>query len=127
LFTFWYFILIVLLVIFGIAKLYNYLTGLKVKTTQRMPTQVLLMIPAILIFYIGARGGLQSKAISPVTSLQYVDAPLSPLVYNTCFSLGTSFKYRRLEEQKYFSDDASLNKYFSQTHCYYKDTLPRQK
>ncbi len=124
--TFWYFIVICLLVIYCIARLYNYLTGIRERTIQRLTVQVAFMLAAIAIFVLGARGGLQLRPISPITSLQYVDAPLSPLVYNTCFSLGSSFEYRSLDEQKYFTENNELKNYFSQTKCYHKDSIPQK-
>ncbi len=127
LFTFWYFIVIALLVIYGIARLYNFFTGLENNGRQRTWIQVLLMFPAMGLFILGARGGLQLRPISPITSLQYVDAPLSPLVYSTCFSLGTSYKSRHLDEKQYFNSEADLNKNFNQIHFYHKDSLPQKK
>ncbi len=125
--TFWYFIVICILVIYGIAKLYNYLTELKDDAEQKTHYQILLMIPAGVFFIIGARGGFQSRAISPITALKYVDAPLSPMVYNTCFSLGTSYEYRQLEETNYFVDEKAKDQFFTQERCYAKEGQPLKK
>jgi phosphoglycerol transferase MdoB-like AlkP superfamily enzyme len=121
--TFWYFIVICFIVIYGIAKLYNYLTALKAPAKQRMPVQVILMVLTLGLFVIGARGGLQMRPISPITSLQYVDAPLSPLVYNTCFSLGSSMEHRHLKEAAYFADTHATKEYFDLERYYHRDSV----
>jgi phosphoglycerol transferase MdoB-like AlkP superfamily enzyme len=124
--TYWYLIVFCFIVIYSLIKVYNSFTGLKEKRGQKTWVQILLMLPAIALFIVGARGGLQLRPISPITALQSVDAPLSPMVYNTCFSLGCSFEFRSLEEQKFFSDEQELKKQFSQTRCYYNDSLPQK-
>ncbi len=125
--TFWYFIVICILVIWGIARLYNYFTALKETSTQKTKTQILFMMPAIMLFWIGIHGGFQEPKISPVTSLKYVDAPLSPLVYNTCFSLGTSLEYRILQPKNFFTNEEELKQHFSLLHCYTKDTIAQKR
>ncbi len=125
--VYWYVIVICFLMFYGMAKIYNYLTKLEVETSQKTGIQLLLLLPAIAIFIIGARGGTQKKAIGTVNSMEHTNAVLSPMVYNTCFSIGSSLFDRYIEEQNYFTDTTELNKYFSQTRCYYTDTLPQKK
>ncbi len=125
--TFWYFLVICLFIIYAIAKAYYYFTRLKEIKRQRFGIQAILMLISMPLFILGARGGLQYRPISPITSLQYVDASLSPMVYNTCFSIGTSFQFRSLKEQVFFQEDQELKSYFTPIHCYYNDSLPRKE
>ncbi len=125
--SFWYLIFFCFVIVYGIIKLYNYYAQLNEQGRQKPWVQIILMFVSMPFFVLGARGGLQYRPISPITSLQYVDAPLSPMVYNTCFSLGTSFQFRSLKEQIYFKEEQELKNNFSQTHCYYNDSLPQRR
>lgn len=125
--TFWYLVIVFLLLIWALSIVYRRFTMPVSFRKTRIGIQTLIMLPLVGLFIIGARGGLQYRPISPITALQYVDAPLSPLVFNTCFSIGTSYQMKGLEEKPYFSDAATVEKWFSQKKCYAIDSVPMQK
>jgi len=124
---FWYVIVVCVAMFYGMAKLYNYLTQLKTEKKQNPVIQMVLMFLALVFFGIGARGGIQSKAIGTVNSMQYTNSVLSPMVYNTCFSIGSSLIDRYLDEKNYFTSDEELTEHFNQTRCYFKDSMPQKK
>lgn len=125
--TFWYLVIVFVVLIYFLARVYRRFAMPALVRSQRLWVQFLLMFPLLGLFVIGARGGLQLRPISPITALQYVDAPLSPMVFNTCFSIGTSYQMKGLEEKHYFADKAAMETLFTQTKCYAQDSVPMLK
>ena len=81
------------------------------KARANYPLQFFLLVLFTGITIIGARGGLQKKPITPITSLQYVDVSVSALVTNTPFQFIHSFSQARPLPKQYFPE-AALNNEF---------------
>ncbi len=65
--------------------------------------QILIFIGSLILFGIGARGGVQLRPLMPITAIQYVDDNrLAPLISNTSLGLIFSSQQTFLEEQSYF-------------------------
>lgn len=75
------------------------------------PAQFALLAGAAAVMLVGARGGWQKKPITPITSLQYGDASLAPLITNTPFVFIHSIGQAHATPARYFSDDAVRNEF----------------
>ncbi len=84
-------------------------------------------ILGIVLFGIGARGGLQLRPVMPITAIQYVDNPnLAPLVNNTSLSLIFSSQQHFLKEKTYFQDKEQES-IFNSTRQYHYETAMEKK
>ncbi|MCH2044089.1 MAG: LTA synthase family protein [Saprospiraceae bacterium] len=72
--------------------------------------QSIILLISIPFIFIGMRGGLQLRPVTPHTSLTYVSSPLyAPLVTNASLGLIMSFQQQHIEEKNYL-DKATLEK-----------------
>ena len=104
-FDFWYVLLLIALLLFVVTHLYS--------TTYKQPLvsnktnyfkQTLLLIPAVALFVIGARGGLQYKPINMQTAAQYASPQFIPLVLNTPFTIIKTIGKGELKDVLYMSE-----------------------
>lgn len=80
------------------------------------PYQLLIMLAICTCSFIGARGGIQPKSLSPDSASEYVeDARLTSLIINTPFSVIYAFGHRQLQAPQYFDSD-ELHKLYSAEH-----------
>ncbi|MEZ5014007.1 MAG: sulfatase-like hydrolase/transferase [Chitinophagales bacterium] len=94
------------------------------------PYQLIIMLGVLTFSFIGARGGIQQKPLSPDNAIVRVnDSRLSSLVINTPFSVIYAFGHRQLQEPLYFNE-TELPKKYSMFHenaqCYHwPDTIQK--
>ena len=106
------------LALLGLVSLFIFNTLYK-KTTLSSPplktywlTQILLFIFGIVIFIVAARGGLQHRPLTPLSSAEFAsDLRLMPLVSNTTLNVIHSSGQRFLAEKTYMSDTAAEHIY----------------
>lgn len=131
----WYFVLLAIVVIFGMWKLYRMprLTYKDFMTArQRLAftgVHVLILVIAVPLAIGGCRGGLQS-GVRPITisnANQYVSRPAEcAVVLNTPFSLLRTLGKNVFVIPSYYKDEVSLKKTFNPIHTP-SDTLTANK
>ncbi len=99
LFVFWLFLLLSLFWIFQ--KTYP-----KAIPEYIPRLHIFIMLGALTLLGIGARGGWQLRPLSPITAFEYVeDQRLAPLLTNTTLSLLSSSQLPAINPQSYFTPD----------------------
>ncbi len=116
---FWYLLLILGGLLVLMELLYRKTSLSKGSVKYNYPLQFLLMIVVSGLVFLGARGGWQMRPITPITSLQYVDATLAPLVTNTPFHFYFSLTQKGVDLKDYFSDEELKGKF---NFCHTNDT-----
>lgn len=122
---FWFLVLFYFLLLTTAYYLYKK-TELIVQQEYHFSKQILLLIPTLGLFFIGLRGGVQSRPLMPIVASQYVsNAQLMPLVSNTTLGVIHSFQQRTLEKKNYF-DEATLEKLYTTTRFVTKDSFQKK-
>lgn len=93
------------------------------------PYQLIIMVVAVVLLLIGARG-TNAEPISPERATDYVDdGRLTSLIINTPFSVIYAFGHRQLREPAYFAEEDLAKQYsiFHDKADYYKwpDSIPK--
>ncbi|MEX2379315.1 MAG: sulfatase-like hydrolase/transferase [Vicingaceae bacterium] len=107
---YWYVVLIALLLIWLSEYLYH-------KTERFEPNwpglgkYTAFLIPVIVLYFIGFRGGLQYKPLNVIQAGQYAEAQNIPLVLNTPFTIIKSATKEDLSPVNYFPDEEVDNYY----------------
>lgn len=107
---YWYVVLIALILIWFSSFLYN-------KTENFIPQwpgwkkYLLFLLPVILIYVIGFRGGLQYKPLNVIQAGQYAEAQNIPLVLNTPFTIIKSASKEDLMPVNYLPEKEAKNYY----------------
>ncbi len=110
---YWYILLIVAVLIVFIEVFYRRTYLIQPKAIKiNYLLQSILLIPAIALFVIGARGGIQYKPINMQTAARYATPQLIPIVLNTPFTIIKTLGKNELNDIKYMNDEAA-DKLFS--------------
>lgn len=129
----WYFVLLAVVVIFGLWKLYRNAPCLGKEAGLKVyyPCAALELVVGVTFFVCGIRGGLFTTASRPIAvsnALQYVEQPLQTnIVLNTPFSIIRTISRRSIVTPTYFTNQRELDRIYSPVHIPDTTSVKRRK
>ncbi|MFT5168302.1 MAG: phosphoglycerol transferase MdoB-like AlkP superfamily enzyme [Saprospiraceae bacterium] len=119
---YWFLPLIFVLIMFSIYHFYTKTDSIVKIKNHTKRAQIGIFFLGLILFAIGARGGLQLRPVMPITAIQYIkDSRLVPLINNTSLSLIFSTQQQFLEKKNYFPE-AEQETIFNSTRQYHSGT-----
>ncbi|MDP4267222.1 MAG: sulfatase-like hydrolase/transferase [Bacteroidota bacterium] len=128
---YWY--LLVFLILF-VAILF--MTGAKIPTDtkrndclpkkKRYLFDTINFVIMLILFIVGARGGIQYKNINITSASKYVSSGNIPLILNTPFAIIKTLNKESIHEFNYFNN-SKLNDYYNPVHCNISSTTLKRK
>jgi len=107
---FWYLFFIFLITLTGIEIVYRKTSGKGYSKLKLTKQSIILIIVSLLVF-MGARGGIQYRPLSPIMAGKYAGPDMSPLVTNTPFNFIYSLQHKTLDDVSYFNEKELKNEY----------------